>query len=749
MGESHETPASVAQAGSSVQADRQPDHTAETAHADASPPATPVIAIAGNPNTGKTCVFNRLTGTVQSVANYPGVTVQCKEGRVRWAGRCLRVVDLPGTYSLTAYSLDERVARDFVVERRPDVVLVVVDASNLERNLYLLTQLLEMQARLVVALNMVDVAERRGMRIHVDKLAALLGVPVVPTVANKGKGLDALLDACLRVIDGQTGLQQAQIHYGHEVEEEVQKLTERIAAAPAVAARYVPRWAAVKLIEKDREVRRKLAGLLPDPEAIDAAADAAIRAIESHCGDSAETIIAERRYGFAAAVVRDCLKGGGLPREHLSDKIDQVVCHRVLGPIILAGVMYALFVAVFKLTDEWDWLFGKSPTGWMEWIFTQLSGAVAGLQPVAPQLHSLLSDGVIGGVGAVVSFLPLIAVMFLFVAILEDTGYIARVAFIMDRIFRAFGLQGRSILAMIVAGGLGGGGCAVPAVMATRTLRERKDRLVTMLVAPMMNCGAKLPVYGMLIAAFFAHHRAQVMFALWILSWILALCAAWLLRRFVVRGRQTPFVMELPAYHIPTLRGVLLHTWERTWTYLRKAGTIILAINIVWWAMMSYPRVDPARFASPEQASQAQLERSLAGRFGRALSPITRLAGFDWRQNVALIGGFAAKEVIVGVLGTAYSIGQTGQDPAEGVAESPAQSLPARLAQDPAWTPLRAFASMIFVMIYAPCLVTLVVIRRESGRWRWALFSTAYSTGLAFVLAVLVYQGGRLLGWGI
>ncbi len=711
-------------------------------------PRLPVVAIAGNPNTGKTCVFNHLTGTVQSVANYPGVTVQHKEGRARANGRTLRVVDLPGTYSLTAYSLDELVARDFVIEQRPDVVVAVVDASNLERNLYMVAQLLEMRPGLVIALNMIDVADRRGFRISTEKLTTLLGAPVVETIASKGRGMRELLEACVKVIDGEPGPHRAQVHYGHEVEEEVQKLTEVIAAESAVACKYVPRWLAVKLIEKDTEVRRKLRALTADWGRIEAATDAAIHAIESHFGDSAETIIAERRYGFAAAIVRECVARSDLGRQHISDKIDQVVCNRVLGPVILAGVVYALFVAVFKVADEWGWLFGRSPTGWMDWSFVRLSGVIAGLQASAPQLHSLLNDGVIGGVGAVISFVPLIAVMFMFVAILEDTGYIARVAFIMDRAFRAFGLQGRSILAMIVAGGLGGGGCAVPAVMATRTLREEKDRLVTMLVAPMMNCGAKLPVYLMLIAAFFDRWQAQMMFTLWAISWALALCAGWVLRRFVIRGRQTPFVMELPAYHVPTLRGVLLHTWERTWMYLKKAGTIILAINLLLWAVMSYPRVDPVRFADEKQARRAQLESSIAGRAGRALTPITRLAGFDWRENVALIGGFAAKEVVVGAMGTAHSIAQVEADQAQPNAQPQAESLSARLASDPSWTALRAFALMIFVMVYAPCFVTLVVIRRESGSWRWALFSTAYSTSFAFVLAVLVFQVGTAFGWG-
>jgi ferrous iron transport protein B len=383
----------------------------------------------------------------------------------------------------------------------------------------------------------------------------------------------------------------------------------------------------------------------------------------------------------------------------------------------------------------------------MGWLFEQLSGLVAPLEGPAPMLHSLLNDGIIGGVGGVMEFVPLIFIMFLFISVLEDTGYIARVAFILDRVLQTFGMQGKSILALVVSGGLGAGGCAVPGVMATRTLREEKDRLVTMLVVPFMNCGAKMPVYAMLIAAFFAESRTSMMVLLWALSWVVALCSAWVLRRFVIKGEQTPFVMELPPYHMPVPRSVLMHTWERTWMYIRKAGTIILALSIMLWAAMYFPRLpepDPttgAQVLSEDDASAQQLAGSFAGRLGRTLEPATRWAGFDWRTNIALVGGFAAKEVVVGTLGTVYSMGSSTSD-------EEFETLSARLASDPGWNPLKAFALMIFVMLYAPCLVTVVMIRRESGSWKWALFATAYSTAVAFVLAAGVYQAGVLLGLG-
>ena len=705
-------------------------------------------AIAGNPNSGKTSIFNHLTGTVQSVGNWPGVTVARKEGRAYLGDREFTIVDLPGTYSLTPYSLEERVARDFLIDNRPEVVIDVVDASNLERNLYLTVQLIEMEAPLVLALNMIDVAERRQMKIDVPKMASLLSAPVVATMGNRGVGVDELLGACATVADERSGVTAQRVHYGHEVEAEVRKLTDVVAADPAVSARYVPRWVAVKLIEKDDDVLRSVRETSADAEPIETAAQRAVHAIETHFNESSEIIIAERRYGFAAGIVRECVTRTGEAIQDMTDRIDSVVCNRLIGPVLLAAVVYSLFVSVFKVADEWKWLFGRSLTGWVEAFFEWCQTLIGPLQSGAPLLYSLLHDGVIGGVGGVVVFVPLIFVMFMFVAVLEDTGYIARVAFILDRALKLFGLQGKSILAMIVSGGLGGGGCAVPGVMATRTLRDEKDRLVTMLVAPLMNCGAKIPLYLMLIAAFFAEHQARMMFLMWALSWVVALSAAWCLRRFIVKGERTPFVMELPAYHMPTLKGVLLHTGERTWMYVKKAGTIILAVNLVLWAMMYFPRIDETAVraelieANPgmtraeidAKVAETGLAGSLAGRAGTALTPLTRWAGFDWRTNIALIGGFAAKEVVVGTLGTAYAMGEI--DP------EMSASLSDHLAGDPSWHPVRAFALMLFVMIYAPCFVTVAVIRRESGKWRWAIFATAYTTALGFVLAVLVYNVG-------
>jgi ferrous iron transport protein B len=712
------------------------------------------IAIAGNPNAGKTCIFNHLTGTTQQVSNYPGVTVEIKEGTVKLSGRKITVVDLPGTYSLTAYSQEELVARNFIIEEKPDILIDVVDASNLERNLYLAVQFMEMQVPMVLALNMVDVAVKRGFNIDAEKLSGLFGIPVMPTVGNKGKGVDELIRTCIELFDSKEKKIPLPVTYGHEVDQEINALTRIVKKYKKVSDSYNPRWICVKLIERDEIVISSVRDLCGKGfSEIEKAAEKAIHSIETHFGEDAATIIAERRYGYASGAIKKCVKLTGEARQNMTDKIDMVVCNRFFGPVILVAVVAALFFWVFKISDEWAWIpwFNGwlSPTGLMGWFFEQLSALVSGLELSAPVLHSLLNDGMIGGVGGVMGFVPLIFIMFLFLSALEDSGYIARIAFILDRMLQIFGLQGKSILAMLVSGGLGAGGCAVPGVMATRTLREEKDRLITMLVAPFMNCGAKMPVYAMLIAAFFPARRTQMMLILWGISWIVALFAALILRKFIIKGEQTPFVMELPPYHVPTFKGVMIHTWERTWMYVKKAGTIILAINVLMWAFMFFPRLPEKTLPdsnntkiqiTQDERSSQELAYSFAGRLGSALEPVSKLAGFDWRTNISLIGGFAAKEVVIGTLGTAFSMGESDAEDFEG--------LSARLASDKSWGPLKAFVLMIFVMIYAPCFVTIVAIKRESGSWKWALFSTVYSTAIAYFLSVFIYQAGLLAGFG-
>ncbi|MBU1627819.1 ferrous iron transport protein B [bacterium] len=718
------------------------------------------LAIAGNPNAGKTSIFNNLTGTIQSVGNYPGVTVEIKKGKKRWHDLDLEIIDLPGTYSLMPYSQEEIVARNFIIDDRPEVVIDVVDASNLERNLYLTVQLMEMGIPLVICLNMIDIANKQGIEIDYHKLSVLFGIPVVPTIGNKGKGMDELIEACVKT--SKAKCTPRNVTYGHEVENEVMELANNIGVDDGfkkdLGDNYNQRWIAVKLLEEDVEVERIIKRSLSNSNVILKEVKKAIKRIDNHYNEPVSTIIAERRYGFASGAVKACVKKTELTRQELTSKIDAVVCNRFFGPLFLAGIIYTLFTVVFKLADEWKWIFGYTPTEAIDWIFQQISLSIHPLSTRIPVIYSLLNDGVLGGIGSVLSFVPLIAIMFFFIAILEDWGYIARIAFIMDRLMKVFGLQGKSILAMILAGGLGAGGCAVAGIMATRTLREEKDRLITILVTPFMNCGAKLPAYFMLIAAFFSESKAKMLFFLWLFSWFTALLAAFILRMFIFKGEQTPFIMELPPYHLPTLKGVLLHTKERLWSYMRKAATIILGVNLILWFMMYFPKLPQDKInsikervvsyeSSPDGKSQHDLKEvfakekllySFAGKLGKLLAPVSKLAGFDWQTNVALIGGFAAKEVIVSTLGTAYSMGEL--DPEH------AQPLSEKLSSDPAWSKIKAFALMIFILIYAPCFATLAVIKKETGSWKWAAFSTIYSTTLAFVIATVIYQGGMLLG---
>lgn len=787
------------------------------------------IALAGNPNSGKTSLFNQLTGARAHVGNYPGVTVEKREGKYRHRGREIHVVDLPGTYSLTAYSMEELVARDFIIHERPRLVVDVVDATNLERNLYLAVQFMEIGVPVVVALNMMDVTERRGVEIDVARLSEMLGVPVVPTVARSGQGIDDLMDQVLAVADRNAGWQPKQLRYGPDLDLKIKEIGELLEKSERFdTATYNPRWAALKLLEGDDI----LLEIVKDTNSaaaskIQALIDEVTRHLAVTLDENPEAVISDHRYGYITSVTKQTVRQKRDLRRTLTDAIDLIALNRLMGPLILLLVLYVVYQFTFWVS--------QTPVGWFESFFAWLSDLVRANMPEGP-LQSLLASGVIDGVGGVLGFVPLIAFMFFAIAVLEDSGYMARIAFMMDRVLRTFGLHGNSVLSLMVGGGLAGG-CAVPGVMAARTLRDPKERLATILVTPFMNCGAKLPVFVVLIAAFFSKYEANMMFLLTLIAWGLALTAARILRWTVLRGRHTPFVMELPPYRMPTLKGLLIHSWERVWQYIKKAGTVILAVSILIWALMAFPGLpedtkivfehqrqsfrqellaspagkivkddkairefadflsayptshngepelkkpsenvtefdylaravrtlkantplavelaeyEPAAKAYLDYAdqtltlsqarNQARLRYSIAGRVGMWLEAISRPLGFDWRTNIALVGGLAAKEVVISTLGTAYSLGEGGDQ--EG------QSLAKRLAAEPGWNPLTAFTLMLFVMMYSPCSVTVVTIGREVG-WRWALFSMVYTTASAFVVCLAVAIIGRLLGWGV
>lgn len=734
-----------------------------------------LIALAGNPNCGKTTLFNAVTGAHQHVGNYPGITVEKKEGFYSFDDTRIRLVDLPGTYSLTAYSLEELVARDFLVNERPSVVVNIVDASNLERNLYLTVQLLELGMPVVLALNMMDAAAGRGFEIDVTELGKRLQVPVVPTVARAGKGKEALMETAAATAVEIRERTPLHLSYGPDIDPALDRMEAEIRAGAFLTELYPPRWTALKYLEVDEQVMTRGRGANPE---ISRRLETISAEVEEHIEKTLETypegIIADHRYGFISALLRGGVlrQVGDSDRLYLSDQVDRVLTHRLLGPVIMMAVLYVIYQFTFT--------YSELPVSWVEAGFGALGGAVNSIMSAGP-LRSLLVSGVIDGVGGVLGFVPLIVFMFFAIAFLEDTGYLARVAYMLDRVFRTFGLHGSSVMAYIISGGIAGG-CAVPGVMATRTLRSPKERLATLLTAPFMNCGAKLPVFAMLIAAFFPGKRASIMFLLTLLSWTTALLMARLIRSTILKGPSTPFLLELPPYRLPTLKGLLIHTWERTRQYIQKAGTMILAISILFWALMSFPGLPEserkwyeAERASivaglsaearqmaekgaseevpPEMAairdrlqdvdreeSMAALRHSYAGRMGLAVERVTRFAGFEWRTNVALLSGFAAKEIIISTFGTAYSLGKVEKDADTSLSE--------RLASDPAWNPLKAFALIVFVMLYAPCLATITCIIRESGAWKWGVFSLVFNTTIALVLAVGIYQGGRWLGLG-
>ncbi|UCF93574.1 MAG: ferrous iron transport protein B [Desulfobacterales bacterium] len=735
----------------------------------------PTIALAGNPNSGKTTLFNALTGARQHVGNYPGVTVEKKEGTYISNGCKMHIVDLPGTYSLTAYSLEEVVARDFLVNSKPRVVIDIVDASNLERNLYLAIQFLEMGIPVCIALNMIDVAQRRGIEINTQKLATLLGVPVVPTIARNGQGKRELMETAAQIAQQGKELRPLKISYGDDVDQALVEMEAAITAADFLTDTYRARWIALKYMENDEQIMAIGARVNP---ALAATLTARVRKVSLHLQETLDTypeaMIADQRYGY----IKSILKQGVIQRHYdqnrlySSDRIDRVLTNRFIGPLIMLAVIAGLYHFTFT--------YSKTPVGWLESFFGWLGDFMSAHLPDG-LLKSLLISGVIDGVGGVIGFVPLIMYMFFGISILEDSGYLARVAFMLDRVFRTFGLHGSSVMAFIVSGGIAGG-CAVPGVMATRTLKSPRERLATLLTVPFMNCGAKLPLFALLTATFFAKHEAAIMFAITVGAWGGALLVAKFLRVTVIKGASTPFVMELPPYRWPTFKGLAIHTWERTWQYIKKAGTVILGISILLWAMMTYPGLPASKLqayaqrraaeisafpsaavleleagaksvrlsAAAQQLKQrlaaidahqaeARLRNSLAGRIGIALESVSRWAGFDWRTNIALIGGFAAKEVVVSTLGTAYSLGAV--DPEASV------SLSQTLAQDPFWTPLLAVGLIVFTMFYSPCFVSVVCISRESGSWKWGAFSVAFNTLLAFSLATLIFQVGSAMGF--
>ena len=690
-------------------------------------------ALAGNPNSGKTTIFNMLTGARQHVGNYPGVTVEKKEGLCKYEDYEITLVDLPGTYGLTAYSTEELIARNFIIDEQPDVVVDIVDASNIERNLYLATQLIEMNAPLVLAFNMSDVAKQKGLLFNIEQLSRLLDATIVSTVGNKGKGKTELLDAIIDTAQQDKAQHAHRVSYGEEIEEELAAIEALVADKERqLAEKYGSRWLAVKLLEQDSDIAAKV----HSQQVLDAV-KASSEHLRSIFADEPEIVIAGRRYGFISGACQETIESTVESRHSASDMIDAIVIHRALGLPIFLILIYLAFFLTFKI--------GEYPMGWLEQFFGWLAGAVANLWPAGSDssLRSLLVDGVIGGVGGVLVFLPNILLLFFAIALLEDSGYMARAAFIMDRIMHKIGLHGKSFIPMLI-----GFGCSVPAIMGARILENRRNRFTTIMVIPLMSCGAKFTIYMLIIPAFFPNKwHGPALWLIYLIGIVLAIICIKVLRLTVFKGETTPFVMELPPYRMPTLKSVCIHMWHRGWMYLRKAGTIILAISIILWVAMSYPKPSRESLAglSHEQARQVRLEHSVVGRLGKAIEPALKPLGFDWKIGTALIGATAAKEVFVSQLAIVHAVGSHEAGAVEGADEPGGGGQTLRQKLQANYTSLTGFCIMLFCLIATPCVATVAMTKQETRSWSWALFQFFGLTALAYAVTFIVYQVGSLI----
>lgn len=665
------------------------------------------VALTGNPNVGKTSIFNAITGSRQHVGNWPGVTVERKMGKRVHDGIEMQIVDLPGTYSLTAYSLDEIIARDFIIEERPDVVVQVIDATNLERNLYLTTQLMELGVRLVIALNMTDLAIAKGDSIDAQKMQEFLEIPVISTVASRGGGIKELLDAITGELH-RPGPTDNIFTYEEGIEYKVSELRSILESDPFFA-HYPSRWFSMKLLEGDENIIKKAQESDRYPQIR--------RTLDKADPDEMEAKIADQRYATIQTMLRQVCNIN-TSRLSGSDMVDRVVTNKYLGIPIFLTLMWAAFELTFTFATPFmnmiDIFFG--------WLAETTAESIS-----IEWLASLAGEGIVAGVGSVLIFLPNILLLFFMLSLLEDSGYMARAAFIMDRVMGKIGLHGKSFIPLIM-----GFGCNVPAIMATRTIEDPRDRLVTILVAPFVSCGARLPVYVLLAGAFFGRDAGIMIFGLYALGILVAVLSAKFMRSSVLKGEDSPFIMELPDYRLPTLKGSLIHMWERGKIYLKKAGGIILIGVVGVWLLASIPAPGSGgTFGSEEIYGTSD---SLIGLIGHAIEPLVAPLGFDWKIAVALVFGIVAKEIVVGSMGVLYGAGED------------EQNLSAILAAG-AMTPLIGLGLMVFTLLYAPCFACIGVIKRETGSWKWTLFQLVYGTGLAWTFAFILYQAGSRIGF--
>ena len=725
------------------------------------------VALVGNPNSGKTSLFNFASGATEHVGNYSGVTVDAKEGKCQFEGYTFNIVDLPGTYSLTAYSPEELYVRKQIIEKTPDVIINVVDASNLERNLYLTTQLIDMDLRMVCALNMYDDLERKGDKLDTAKLGQLLGVPMIPTVFKTGKGVDLLFHIIINLYEGvdyidengninpevaqeiqnwhkEYGKEEIEheedfasggkvknnvfrhihINHGNDLEEAITKVKKELEKNTNIRHRYSLRYLAIKLLENDADAELT-AKKLPNGADIIAMRDLQAKRIKENTLEDSESAIMNAKYGFINGALKEVFFEGNNPDAHQVTKIlDDIVTHRLLGFPLFFLFLWFMFWVTFTL--------GQYPMDWIDAGVGWLKNVVETNMPAGP-LKAMIADGVIGGVGSVIVFLPQILILYFFISIMEDSGYMARAAFIMDKLMHGMGLHGKSFIPMIM-----GFGCNVPAIMATRTIESRNSRLITMLVLPFMSCSARLPIYIMIIGTFFATNQSLIMLSLYAIGIVVAILMSRVLKRFLIKNDDTPFVMELPPYRFPTGKAIWRHTWSKGKQYLQKMGGIILVASIIVWFLGYYPNHDAY------QSSQEQQEHSYLGMIGKTIEPVFKPNGFDWKLDVGLLAGVGAKEIVASTLGVIYSNDESFADDEQMSSDSEKYSnLNAKMTAD-GITPLAAFSFLLFVLLYFPCIATIAAIKGETGSWRWALFAAFYTTAVAWIVSALVFQLGSL-----
>ena len=687
------------------------------------------IALVGNPNCGKTSLFNFASGAHERVGNYSGVTVDAKEGRAEYAGYQFNLVDLPGTYSLSAYSPEELYVRKQIIDKTPDVIINVIDASNLERNLYLTTQLVDMNLKIVGALNMFDEFESRGDKLDYDKLGELFGIPLVPTVFRNGRGVDELFNTVISVYEGESlkgKNRQRHVHLNHGkyIEQAIDEIKKEIQKDEQIRYKYSTRFLSIKLLEKDSNIENFVKSL-PNGEEIIATRDKAAEYIMTETKEDSETAIMNAKYGIIHGALHEagCEEGTRTDTYQLTHILDSLITNKYVGFPIFFLFLYIMFEVTFTL--------GQYPMDWIEAGVNALGGLVKSTMPDGP-LKDMIADGAIAGVGAVIVFLPQILILYFFISFMEDSGYMARAAFIMDKLMHKMGLHGKSFIPLIM-----GFGCNVPSVMATRTIENRRNRLITILVLPLMSCSARLPIYIMIIGTFFAvEYQSVIMISLYAIGIILAVLMSRIFSKWMIKGDDTPFVMELPPYRFPTAKAIARHTWEKGKQYLKKMGGIILVASVIVWALGYFPHDESL-------SNQAQKEQSYIGRIGKAIEPVFRPQGFDWKLDVSLVAGIGAKEIVASTMGVLYADDETVADDTED--NSGKYGVLRQKMETDGMTPLIAFSYLLFVLIYFPCIATIAAIKGETGSWKWAVFAAGYTTLLAWIVSACVYQTGMLI----